>query len=74
LRHLAAHTINQDSSHGFSRGRKKVSAAIPAVGSTGIHQPQICFVNQISGLESLTGLLPRHLHGGKFSQFSVNER
>ncbi len=49
--------LDQDASHGLGGGGKEVAAAVPALDSILVDQPEVRLVNQGRGLERLPGQL-----------------
>ena len=71
---LSADIVHENPPHGFSRSRKEMAPTVPTPDVVDVGQPQIRFVYQRSGLQSLTGFFASHLGGGQFPRFVVYER
>ncbi len=70
---LAAGVVDKDAAHGFGRGPKEMSSAIPAdILVSGEVQPGL--VDQSGGLERLAGRFIRHFVRGEAAQFFIDQR
>lgn len=51
-----------------------MAAAVPVLGLFDIYQPQVCFMDQRGGFQSMTGRFASQLLRGKLEQFIVHQR
>ena len=63
--------LDEDSPHGFSRGREEVPATVELLVPD---QPQIGLVNKCRGVERVPRRFSRHAGGRELSQLVVDER
>ena len=71
---LSARGVDQDPSHRFGRGGKKVAAILPLWFVGRADQSEIRFMDEGCGLKCLIGGLVRHPSSGEFPQLVVDER
>ncbi len=74
MRLFPARCIDQDSSHRFGRGSKKVPAILPLWLVCRSDQSEIRFVNESGGLKCLTRSFVCHSCFSEFTQFAIDER
>jgi len=73
LARFATGFVDQDASHGLSRGSKEMRSPVPLL-PIGPCQLQPRFMNQGGGLQGLPGSLTGHPGSGEFAKLLVNER
>ena len=70
---MAARVVNQDAPHQLRRDAEKMSAVLP-LHVLLIYQPQVGFIDQRRGLQSVAGAFAAHVTAGELSQLGVDQR
>jgi hypothetical protein len=71
---LSPGVVHQNSAHGLRSGGEEMPPAIPTLAFVHIDEPEVSFMNQSGGLESLAGLFLSHFLACQFPQLVVNQR
>src|SRR6516225_9980707 len=71
---LAPRLLDENAAHGFGGGREEVWAAMPGFARIVADEPQVRFVDEGRGIESLARWLPAQLLGRQLAQLVVNQR
>ncbi len=66
--------VDKDAPHGFGGGGKEMAPTFPGLQLISVNNPQVGFMDQIGGLETLARRFPSHLLGREPAQLLVNQR
>jgi hypothetical protein len=74
LRSFPTRDFDQDAPHGLGSRREKVAPAVPMLSPVYVHEAEIGFMNQGSGIEGLAGPLSREFLCGQAAKLGVDQR